>query len=85
MLASDLPPKVLVAILFLFLAWLLQGIVAGIFNTFFHLLAAFPGPYAAALTAWYKTYQEVFLGRSWIDVLHELHKKHGMRHMSCRS
>ncbi|KAK5994291.1 Cytochrome P450 monooxygenase [Cladobotryum mycophilum] len=61
----------------LFSAWLLKGIITGIFNVFYHPLAAFPGPRGAALTAWYKTYQEVWLGRSWIDVLGELHKKYG--------
>ena len=65
-------------------AWLLQKLFTGLFNVFYHPLAAFPGPRVAALTAWYKTYQEVFLQRSWIDVLQELHGKHGMRCMSSR-
>lgn len=60
------------------LIWLSQKASTGAFNLFYHPLAAFPGPKVAALTAWYKTYQEVFLGRSWIDVLHELHQKYGM-------
>lgn len=59
-------------------AWLLQRIIAGIFNVLYHPLTAFPGPRGAALTAWYKTYQEVCLGRSWIDVLQDLHRQYGM-------
>lgn len=76
MLASNIPLSVHIAILCLFSAWLLQRIVTGIFNIFFHPLVAFPGPRAAAATTWYKTYQEVCLGKSWINVLHELHAKY---------
>lgn len=82
MLASDIPLKVVVAATGLLSAWLLQRALTGIFNAFYHPLAAFPGPRAAAVTAWYKTYQEVFLGRSWIDVLQELHSTYGMRRLS---
>ncbi|KAH8595382.1 putative P450 monooxygenase [Bisporella sp. PMI_857] len=74
MLPSNVPLQLFVAI---FSAWLLQRVIAGIFNLFYHPLAAFPGPRGAAITAWYKTYQEVLLGRSWINVLSELHGKHG--------
>ena len=74
MSSSDIPLRLLVAIP---AAWLLQGVVSDLFKAIYHPLASFPGPRGAALTAWYKTYQEVFLGRSWIDVLHELHGKYG--------
>jgi hypothetical protein len=74
MLASHIPPWLLGAIT---TAWMLQKFVAGLFNVIYHPLASFPGPRAAALTSWYKTYQEVFLGRSWVDVLQELHGKYG--------
>ena len=76
--AYNIPPQLVVAILCVFLAWLLQRVAIGVFNIFFHPLASFPGPRAAALTCWYKTYQEVFLGTSWIDVLYELHRTYGM-------
>jgi cytochrome P450 len=45
-------------------------------NAFFHPLKRFPGPIAAS-TGWFKTWQEVFRGRNWIDVLQELHTQHG--------
>jgi hypothetical protein len=45
-------------------------------NLFFHPCAEFPGPIAAS-TGWYKCWQEVFRGRNWIDILRELHAKHG--------
>jgi len=81
MFTSDIPFTVVVA-LALSSAWLLQKFFSGVSNVFSHPLAAFPGPKVAAITAWYKTYQEVFLGRSWIDVLQELHGKYGMRCLS---
>jgi hypothetical protein len=58
-------------------AWLVQFILVGIFNSANHPLVDFPGPKWAAFTEWYKTYQELFRGRSWILVLEELHKKYG--------
>lgn len=79
---SDILGKVVVVAIGLVSAWLLQRAVTGVSNLFFHPLAAFPGPRAAAFTAWYKTYQELFLGRSWIDVLHELHTKYGREWLS---
>jgi hypothetical protein len=74
MLTSHIPPWLIVAIT---TAWLLQKVVAGLFNIIYHPLASFRGPRGAAVTSWYKTYQEVFLRRSWVDVLHELHSKYG--------
>ena len=65
--------------------------VAAAKSRHWHLQRALPSPLSlpwpevAALTTWYKTYQEVFRGRSWIDVLQELHGKYGMRHASFRS
>ncbi|KAF4626931.1 hypothetical protein G7Y89_g11222 [Cudoniella acicularis] len=76
MLTPALSGKALLAI-GLISAWLLQKAFIGFFNLFFHPLATFPGPRVAAFTSWYKTYQEVFLGKSWIDVLQELHKQYG--------
>ncbi|OBT92925.1 hypothetical protein VE01_08929 [Pseudogymnoascus verrucosus] len=73
----DIPGKVAVVVIGLVSAWLIQRAVTGLSNLFCHPLAAFPGPKAAAFTAWYKTYQELYLGRSWIDVLQELHTKYG--------
>jgi hypothetical protein len=75
MLSSDIPTWLITAIA---TAWLLRNVVTGFFNIIYHPLASFPGPRGAALTSWYKTYQEVFLARSWVDVLHELHGKYGM-------
>ncbi|RDL31138.1 Uncharacterized protein BP5553_09927 [Venustampulla echinocandica] len=77
MAIPGIPPKIVVIAIGLLSAWLLQKIFSGIYNVFYHPVAGFPGPRAAAITAWYKTYQEVFRGRSWIDVLQELHKKYG--------
>lgn len=86
MLSSDIiVSRVSIVLLGLFVARLLQGAVTGIFNLLYHPLASFPGPRAAALTAWYKTYQEVFLARSWIDVLEELHGTYGKRCNGFRS
>ncbi|SMR47245.1 unnamed protein product [Zymoseptoria tritici ST99CH_3D1] len=64
---------------------LLSGLVAAavtqlawtfLTNVFRHPLAQFPGPLLAS-TGWYKTWQEVFRGRNWIDVLRELHAQYG--------
>lgn len=55
----------------------LTRLYAGVYNYFLHPLKQFPGPQVAAVTTWYKTWQEVFLGRSWIEVLTELHTKYG--------
>ncbi|KFY93220.1 hypothetical protein V500_03833 [Pseudogymnoascus sp. VKM F-4518 (FW-2643)] len=77
MSGSDILCRVAVVAIGLVSAWLFHRAVTGLSNLFFHPLAAFPGPRAAAFTAWYKTYQELFLGRSWIDVLQELHTKYG--------
>lgn len=74
---SDIPAKVAFVAIGLVSAWLLQRALTGLFNLFFHPLTSFPGPKAAAFTSWYKTYQELYLGRSWIDVLQELHTKYG--------
>lgn len=52
-----------------------QGVV---YNLFLHPLAAFPGPRAAALTEWWKTYVEVFRGESLVHVLVGLHGEYGL-------
>lgn len=85
MSGSDIPARVALVAIGLVSAWLLHRAVTGLSNLFFHPLAAFPGPRVAAFTAWYKTYQELFLGRSWIDVLQELHTKYGREWMSLPS
>lgn len=82
MLGSDIPGGAVVVAIGLVSAWLIHRALTGLFNLFFHSLSGFPGPRAAAFTAWYKTYQELFLGRSWIDVLQELHTKYGKEWMS---
>lgn len=82
MSGSDISGRVAVVAIGLVSAWVLHRAVTGLSNLFFHPLASFPGPRAAAFTAWYKTYQELFLGRSWIDVLQELHTKYGREWMS---
>lgn len=61
------------------IAWLVTRLLHTIiYNHFFHPLKNFPGPNKAAVsTGWYKTYQELILGRNWIDVLRELHTQYG--------
>ena len=60
-----------------FVAWVIRDTLLAVWNTQFHPLKSFAGPRFAAATAWYKTWQEVFAGRSWVDVLHELHVRYG--------
>jgi hypothetical protein len=76
---TSIPPGDLIykALLCAIFAWLAQFVFEGIYNTFNSPLVPFPGPKLAAFTSWYKTYIEVFSGRSWIDVLEELHQKYG--------
>ncbi len=50
----------------------------GIFNVYFHALSSFPGPTAAALTQWWKTYIEVYKQISMVDKLAELHETYGV-------
>ncbi|PSS28335.1 hypothetical protein M430DRAFT_165930 [Amorphotheca resinae ATCC 22711] len=58
-------------------AWLAQFILGGLFNSANHPLVDFPGPKRAAFTEWYRTYLELFCGRSWVHVLEEWHQKYG--------
>ncbi|TEB28395.1 cytochrome P450 [Coprinellus micaceus] len=44
---------------------------------FFHPLARFPGPPAAALTDYYITYYDIFKGGEWINQLRKLHERYG--------
>jgi len=48
-----------------------------IYRLWFHPLAAFPGPKAAAATTQWKAYLEVVLNKSFYHVLQELHAKYG--------
>jgi len=61
----------------LFTAWAARELWFTLHSLFFSPLRSFPGPRVAAATAWYKAWQEVFLGRCWIDVLQELHERYG--------
>lgn len=58
-------------------AWLAQFILGGLFNSANHPLVDFPGPKRAEFTEWYRTYLELFCGRSWVHVLEEWHQKYG--------
>lgn len=57
-------------------AWLTTKLYSILYNLFVSPLASFPGPKAVS-TGWYKAYQELYLGRNWIDVLRELHALYG--------
>jgi hypothetical protein len=48
-----------------------------LYNGFFHPLAKFPGPRAAGLTAWWKTYIEVVEQESMVHLLVKLHAEYG--------
>lgn len=65
------------AVVGLVLTFLAARAYAGIINLSFHPLKGFPGPKLAAVTSWYKTLQEVILGRSWVQVLETLHQQYG--------
>jgi hypothetical protein len=56
---------------------LVRSIGVTVYNLYFHPLAKFPGPTFAGSNAWYKTYHEVFLQKSWTTLLGELHEKYG--------
>lgn len=49
----------------------------GIYNYYLHPLARYPGPKLAAITEWYRTFQEVILQKSWSDLLFQIHKTYG--------
>ncbi len=48
-----------------------------IYNVFFHPLRKFPGPLLAAVTPWWKTYEEVGKGTSLYHKLVDLHAIYG--------
>lgn len=58
---------------------ILKEIYGLVYNVYLSPLNKFPGPKFAAITEWYKTYQEVFLRKSWQQLLVDLHKQYGMR------
>lgn len=63
--------------LFLFIAgttWLVQSVV---YNLYFHPLARFPGPKPVAATRLWRAFLEIFLHRSWQDVLEIYHADYG--------
>jgi hypothetical protein len=72
------PQELVYKVVFCFIvAWLLQFVLVGVYNSANHALADYPGPRAAAFTEWYKTYREFICGESWVLVLEELHRKYG--------
>ncbi|USW53498.1 Putative cytochrome P450 [Septoria linicola] len=60
----------------LLIAWLTTKLYSIVYNLFFSPLASFPGPKTVS-TGRFKAYQELYLGRNWIDVLRELHAVYG--------
>ena len=58
-------------------AWLGGAVLRGLYNVFLHPLSKYPGPAAAKVTMWWKTYVEVVRQESMVDVLFELHKQFG--------
>ncbi|KAF8855457.1 putative cytochrome P450 [Acephala macrosclerotiorum] len=57
--------------------WVAYRLCWGVYNVTFHPLAKFPGPKAAGVTAWWKTWIEVVRGESMVHVLVELHRRYG--------
>lgn len=56
------------------ITWIVQRTI---YRLYFHPLAKFPGPVAAAATTQWKAYIEVLLQKSICHVLKELHDQHG--------
>ena len=56
------------------LTWIVQRTI---YRLYFHPLAKFPGPVAAAATTQWKAYIEVLLQKSFCHVLKDLHDQHG--------
>lgn len=48
-----------------------------IYNNYFHPLAGFPGPWAAATTTYWKAYVECIANRSFCHELAKLHGQYG--------
>ena len=69
--------SIVIIVVAISVAWVIREVSLALWNTHSHPLRDFPDPQIAAGTTWYKTWQEVFLGRSWVDVLQELHEQHG--------
>ncbi|KIW83859.1 hypothetical protein Z517_03105 [Fonsecaea pedrosoi CBS 271.37] len=63
--------------LLVIIAWLSLQVAQALYNVLLHPLRNYPGPLAAQASGWYKTYIELFLQRSWTDVLVELHQRYG--------
>lgn len=49
----------------------------GMYNYYLHPLARYPGSKLAAITKWYRTFQEMILQKSWSDLLFQIHMTHG--------
>ncbi|KAL1892346.1 hypothetical protein Sste5346_007084 [Sporothrix stenoceras] len=49
----------------------------GVYRLFFHPLRHVPGPRLAALTSWYATYYDVYLGGQYLWKIQELHDQYG--------
>ncbi|KAI9783670.1 MAG: hypothetical protein M1839_003518 [Geoglossum umbratile] len=58
-------------------AYLVWGTWRCVFNLYFHPLAAFPGPFAARATTWWRTYVELVQQESMCVRCKALHKKYG--------
>jgi hypothetical protein len=69
--------SIYLALLTLFVAWLVFNVSRLVYNIFLHPLSQFPGPLAAKATRWWKTYIEVVRQDSFTDVLIKLHKQYG--------
>ena len=57
--------------------WYVTEVARVVYNLLLHPLKTFPGPLAARVTDWWKTYIEVFKQESMVDVLLDLHKRYG--------
>jgi hypothetical protein len=56
---------------------LLWALCVPIYRLFFSPIAAIPGPKLAAITQWYETYYNVYLGGKFTLHLEKLHAKYG--------
>jgi len=63
--------------------WIVYNVQQAVYNVFFHPLARFPGPRAAAATKLWKAYIECIKQESFCHKLEKVHAQYGMYGCSC--
>ncbi|KAK8048607.1 hypothetical protein PG994_010337 [Apiospora phragmitis] len=58
------------------LGWVIYGLLAAVYNVYFHPLRRFPGPLAARASDGWKLYMEVFRQESPVHLLQKLHQQY---------